>query len=376
MQGANCLRIEGRPPVGTQICREWVEWVAKCRHTCWACPASTIATTTCPLSSFYHCYYCLCTCPASTIDTITCLLVQLLPLLYTITCPATISHIYFYNYPQTFIFASTTPCYPTTADAPTTCPTTKTSTTTIPTSTSTAKCPAFTPFASISTFPSFIIATPTTCQATATYSSATTIATCKYVMSSLHYYIPCTQQWSWFWLLVGLFEGRIFMLPPSCPPPPPAAGTHRLSCLHIAPPPDRSPGQPEQMQLKQAAQPTEMYTWCMTSMTSSKKLEIWMKENIMSYLHILCSSWSNITSKWTDATQASCWASNGDVSLMHDKQVSPRPNLKTALAPTLSAIAPSSRSTTMSKWTDATQASCWAVGKHPSSQTRTLELCL
>ena len=68
MQGANCLRIEGRPPVGTQICREWVEWVAKCRHTCWACPASTIATTTCPLSSFYHCYYYLSTCPASTIS--------------------------------------------------------------------------------------------------------------------------------------------------------------------------------------------------------------------------------------------------------------------------------------------------------------------
>ena len=92
MQGANCLRIEGRPPVGTQICREWVEWVAKCRHTCWACPASTIATTTCPLSSFYHCYYFLSTCSASTIAT-------------TITCPLSI----FYNCYSCYSYLTTCP---------------------------------------------------------------------------------------------------------------------------------------------------------------------------------------------------------------------------------------------------------------------------
>ena len=33
------------------------------------------------------------------------------------------------------------------------------------------------------------------------------------------------------WLPVGLFEARIFMFLPSCQAP----GTHRLSCLHIAP---------------------------------------------------------------------------------------------------------------------------------------------
>ena len=35
---SNCFKIERHPLVGTQICRGG--WVAKCRHTCWACPAT------------------------------------------------------------------------------------------------------------------------------------------------------------------------------------------------------------------------------------------------------------------------------------------------------------------------------------------------
>ena len=131
-------------------------------------------------------------------------------------------------------------------------------------------------------------------------------------MFSLHYYIPCTQQWSWFWLLVGLFEGRIFMFLPSCPAP----GTHRLSCLHIAPPPDRSPGQPEQMQLKQAAQPTEMYTWCMTSMTSSKKLDIsgWKK-----MLCAICISFAPPDQSLCQSEQMQLKQAAGQASLEPDK---------------------------------------------------------